>query len=341
MKKKLKTKLKIVAFIVLVALTLYILFKNADLKNIGKILADLRIGYIYEGIGLLFLYMFLEVIMLKDLLATIHKGANWLLAFKTMAVGQYYSLITPMATGGQPVQLYVMAKEDISLSKGSAVLVNKFLFFQVGVTIYSLVLFGIKIRDFSSIISNAMSFVIIGLSVNTIGLWVLGLMLYNPEKLKGIVHVIIKFLHRFKLLKNAEERMLAFENSILEYNKSIKMILEDKRLILRCIIFTFIQLTAYFGITYSVYKAFNLSGNGFWDIIALQSFLYMAVTFIPTPGAVGVSEIGFHIILGTIFSGVLVYAILIWRGITFYFNLIFSGILTLIFTLMDKKKEGS
>ena len=44
-----------------------------------------------------------------------------------------------------------------------------------------------------------------------------------------------------------------------------------------------------------VYKSYGLSGTSFWNIIALQTMIGVAVEMLPLPGAAGVTEAASHI----------------------------------------------
>jgi hypothetical protein len=69
---------------------------------------------------------------------------------------------------------------------------------------------------------------------------------------------------------------------------------------------------------------------GLVRIIALQSLLYMAVSIIPTPGNAGASEGGFMMIFHVLYTGAtLMPAMLVWRLITYYANLLVGGAITL------------
>ncbi len=108
---------------------------------------------------------------------------------------------------------------------------------------------------------------------------------------------------------------------------------------------TIIQLTAFFGITYFVYRAFGQNDKAFIEVIALQSILYMSISLIPAPGSAGVAEGGFYMVFSSLFSGgAATGAVLIWRGITYYLNLIISGIITVIATahrgVVESMKTG-
>lgn len=67
-------------------------------------------------------------------------------AFTLTIVGQYYNLIDPISTGGQPVQLYEMKKRGYGLGAGTAVLFQKFALYQVTITFLAItaIVFCIK-----------------------------------------------------------------------------------------------------------------------------------------------------------------------------------------------------
>lgn len=333
-------KLKFFITFILIFLTVRVLTKDIDINQFKNILKTVNLNYVSLGFIALFVYLFIEMVIIDDLLKSIHKVKGYWVSFKAMVVGQYYSLITPFSSGGQPVQLYIMGKDKIPLSKATAVLVNKFVFFQVGVTIYSMVLFLYNFSQFKDILQKAFLFVSIGLSINVVGLTFIIMLFYNPHKLKYIVYKGLKILYKIKVVKNVNKKYKKFSRYVNEYKSHIIMIRNNKYLMIKSVVLTFIQLTAYFSITYFVYRAFNLKGHTFVEILSLQSFLYMAVCFMPLPGTLGVGEIGFHAILGIVFKqNVLVYAMLLWRIISYYANLIISGIMTLIIHIIDKKNE--
>ncbi|MCG8513134.1 MAG: flippase-like domain-containing protein [Halanaerobiales bacterium] len=88
--------------------------------------------------------------------------------------------------------------------------------------------------------------------------------------------------------------------------------------------------TFYFGVTYCVYRALGLNKSSFWEIVAMQSLLYMAVSFLPVPGTAGVAEGGFYLLFKVIFSNQVIYATLLWRLLVYYLGLLLGGILVVL-----------
>ena len=66
-------------------------------------------------------------------------------------------------------------------------------------------------------------------------------------------------------------------------------------------------------------------------MLTLQSFLYMAISPIPTPGNAGASELAFFTIFKSVFPQPLMgYAIFLYGGFVYYAVLIGSGVFTMI-----------
>lgn len=334
-----------VLFIILSAImTIAVIFGNNDIVEIYKVLKSIRIGYILIAIISIFVFWFLESYMIYSLITTFTDKKKtfktfWL-AVKTTMIGQYYSNITPFASGGQPVQLYVMKDDNVPLSGGTAVLVSKFLLFQVGITIYSLLLAIYRINMIISYSNKISFFILTGLTINVVMLSTIILIALRPKILIGFIEKIFGFLHKHHLIKDIDSKLGKAHKFISEYEDSIGKLKKDISLTLTMFIITFVQLTAFFSITFFIYKALNLEGASILEIICLQSFLYMAVSFIPTPGTAGVSEIGFVMLLGHIFnSNIVGTALILWRGISYYFSLVFSGLFSIAVTTLSTKKR--
>lgn len=341
--KKFKKEFGLIFIVLSAVIMLAILMKNNDLVNLYKIINKININYILIAVLAMFIFWFLEAYMIYALIIkfTGRKGnleIFWL-AVKTTMIGQYYSNITPMATGGQPVQLYVLKDSNISLSNGTAILISKFLLFQIGVTIYSFSLAVYKIKLLINYYHGVSAFIITGLTINIIMLGAFLLIAFNQQILLKLCNAIFNLLYKIHIVKDVKKLMVKTENFISEYRESIWKLKEDHWFTIRMYAITFVQLTVFFSITFFVYKSLNLSQSSILDIICLQAFLYMAVSFIPTPGTVGASEVGFVLLLGHLFPpNIISTAMLLWRGISYYFSLIFSGFFSFAVTTLGKKK---
>ena len=182
-------------------------------------------------------------------------------------------------------------------------------------------------------------FVILGLIVNIVMIFSIWLISIKPKAVSFVLYLIVDFLNKYNIIKNKNKNRIKdkIDSFIKDYEVSIKKMKGNVSLTIRLFFLTFIQLTLFFSITYFIYKSLNLSGNSIFEIICLQAFVYMSVSFIPIPGTMGVSEMGFVMLLGNIFlKNIIGTALLLWRGISYYFSLIFSGIFVLIVSIFKR-----
>ncbi len=318
----------------LIIVTFYLLLRGQDPKQIFATLQTVAPHYLLGAIALMALYLIFEAIMLHALTNVERRICSRRQSFKYMFIGQFYSLVTPFASGGQPMQLMEMVQDGIKPSLATAVLVNKFLYFQVGVTVYSIVLFLFNRQQLIKYFVATKGLIAIGIVFNTVGLFLLILSVYNSRLIKSLVRLIAAFMRKLKISEQKVSKTELFLiKEIDDFSTSVHFLMTHQRIMFNLTIFTVLQLTSFFGITYFVYRAFGQSSKHFIEVIALQSILYMSISLIPAPGSAGVAEGGFYLVFSSLFSGGAVTgAVLLWRGITYYLNLVISGLVTVIAT---------
>ena len=113
------------------------------------------------------------------------------------------------------------------------------------------------------------------------------------------------------------------------FHENISEMSKNKRLIVRIGLLTIAQLTSYFLIPYTVYRAFGLKGTEVFVIISAAAFIVMFSSCVPIPGSSGVAEGSFFLLFQLFFpQAILPTAVLCWRIITFYVPLCLGGVIT-------------
>ena len=146
------------------------------------------------------------------------------------------------------------------------------------------------------------------------------------------------------LLKDVNRTREKLELLVQEYTKGAEYIKTQPLLMSKILLTTTIQLTASYLVPYFVYKAFYLDEYTLLQILSLQSLVSLAVSSIPLPGAVGASENAFMSTFKLFFaSNLIIPAMILCRGISFYAFLLISGIISMIvhFTLTKEQKPSS
>lgn len=328
--KKEKTFIQYGFLIFLIGLTTYLVSTTLDIKLIPRIVKLVNKKYILSGIFLMLVYMFLEVIIIKIIIDSIQRTKSKFISFKMATMGFYYNLVTPFASGSQPMQIYTLKKNNISFSKAVAIVTNKTVVFQAVVTLFCGILIPSSMGLLKSEVHSVIILVAVGMSMNTFMLIFGLLIVFNPKKIKNTVHFTISTLVKFRIFKFLESKLEKIDHYIDEYNKSIKMFIRNKTALALSLGLTLIQLIVFFSVVYFIYKSFNLMGTSYFSLLRLQVFLYMAISPIPTPGNVGANEIVFLKIFSGVFPKEYIgYMVFLYSGYVYYFVLIVSGLFTI------------
>ncbi len=342
-KKKNKLIYSVLLLVVLVVATLIYILKDFKLKDIITILKNVKFRYVFVSLLMVVFYVFFEGFALKISMKSLKHKITWRGAIAYSAVDYFFSGITPSATGGQPVQVFYMKKDGIPIHKSTiGILLNTIMYKLV---LMSLGLFACVF--FPEILSEAgtigLILFILGFVINIIAVIACFMAIYWKSLISKIILFFIFKLAKWKIIKNVDEKVNYFKNKLDEYSDSAHYLRENKSVGIKLFIVNFIQRLCLFSITYFAFRALGYSHLTIYYLLAIQIIVAMSVDSMPFPGGVGLSEI----LLTTLFTlvypseEILASALLLTRGINFYFALLFTGLIVLInhIRLVVKSKE--
>nr|WP_317332639.1 lysylphosphatidylglycerol synthase transmembrane domain-containing protein [uncultured Romboutsia sp.] len=325
-----KTYLQYSFLLLLICVTVYLVSTTLDITLIPMIIKLVNKKFIFMGFLLMIIYMILESITINILIKTMQRTEVRFLSFKIAMMGFYYNLVTPFASGSQPMQIYALNKYGIKLSKSTAIVTNKTVLYQTVVTIYCAVIIFFNIELLKNELHSILVLMIIGMVMNIASLFVGMLIVLSPNTMKMIIKIVANILYRLKIFKSLNKKIHTINRFIDEYSYSIKLFIKNKKALFLSIILTIIQLTIYFSVSYCIYKAFNLKGLSLFNILTLQVFLYMSVSPIPTPGNIGANEIVFFTIFANVFpENIIGYSVFLYSIYVYYFLVVVCGLFTI------------
>jgi len=328
-------------FVFLIGATALVILTQVDPITFVNTIKQAKIGYLLLGIGCVFIYFILETYMLLILMRRENPNEKIPFAWTLTVVGQYYNLITPSATGGQPLQLYEMSKKGYGFGAGTAVLVQKYALYQVTVTFLAIIATIFSITSLHRSLDAAKWLIGIGLAVNIAGVVLIFILAFSPKAAKTIMIGCVKLLLKLHILKNKEKYYEKVNHFIGEYTIAIEALKSHKMQTLKLFLISIVQILIFYSINYWVYRSLGLSDTNAITIISLQAILYVAVALLPTPGASGGAEAGFLLIFGPIYGpGNTAVAMILWRFITFYFIILFGGIYLSIHSIRVGKDKA-
>ena len=331
MEKSKKMIKNLLLFILLIALTFYIILKDQDVGNIFNIIKTVDLKFVLIAIIFMAVYLILESVNLGRTLKALGEKSNIFKNFKYALIVFFFSAITPAASGGQPMQIYYMHKDKISVANSTLALLVNLCSFQIITLTFA---FISVFLNTSHLNSGLVCFFIIGVSLNMSALALLLIGIFSKKLSAALIRFAEKILKKLKI-KNLENKVEKLESELTKYHGSAKYFKEHRILMLK----TFIQVLFYYSITYLIYCAFGLNGYNAFQLITLQSVLYATVSGIPSPGAVGVTEGGFLSLFNGVFPNEIISsAMLLNRGVSFYLYVLLSGIFVSVISIKTKKE---
>ncbi|MGN1300267.1 MAG: YbhN family protein [Clostridia bacterium] len=324
----------LIIFILLIILTFYLVLKDQDFSQMSSILKTVKKEFILLGILAMCIYVSCEAINIRRILKELEEKVSFFSAIKYTLSGFFFSAITPAASGGQPMEIYYMHKDNISVAHSTLTLLMQLCSFQI-----ISISFGIisAIIHFDVLKNGLIYLFILGIALNSSALALLVIAIFSKRLSEGLIKFSVKVLKFFRI-RNIEEKQEKLEKELASYQTSAIYIKEHKLLMVKTLLTTAVQLLAYYSVTYWVYLAFGLNTYNIWQILTLQAVLYATVSGIPSPGAVGVSEGGFLGIFRKAFpEATISSAMLLSRGVNFYLLIIVSVIVVIVNTFREKK----
>ena len=339
MKNKKKYILMFLFFVFIIFLTFISIFDHDSLPSIINNIKKINIFYIFICLIIICLYFIIQGIYMKSILKALKKKITLKRGIFYSLVEFYFSGITPSSTGGQPVQLYYMTKDKIPMRKSYITLMLNTIYFKLIILILGIIILIFKNTYILNHSIVYIIFFILGFVVDSLLVVGCFLLLFKQKFIKGILKFILKICSKFKFLSR-KTKDFNITNILNKYRDELKFINNNKKIVIYNFILTFIQRLLLFSIAYIIYQSLGFNKYSYFDLLAIQVSVQIAIEALPLPGGAGLSEKMFHDIFITIFGiSIADVGMLLTRTFSFYIPLLVSGIIILINMFISKKKE--
>jgi len=344
--KSRKKKIWSICFFVLNVLLIFFVFYNFAREQGGvHPLSELLAGhpkwiFLLIAVGFHFLTVFFNTFKYFILIKH-HTGKfRFWFSLKVATIGRYYDLITPMATGGQPFEIYYLRKNGYSGDKATAMPLAKYMVWQISFFLLCLIILILHSADY---VSSPLVLICawVGLSfVLLIFLFVFFVSVTNKFGASVIVG-ILKLLHKLKIIKNYRRTLLKVLKFVKSYQYNIKHLFNNPLVVLGEIFVTILGLISNSLIAYFILLTFCETPNfSWWQIVCMCCICELASSFIPLPGGSGAQELSFNALLGTFFpDGTFFWGVLFWRILTYYIYILEGFILIIGGSIKNRLKK--
>lgn len=257
---------------------------------------------------------------------------------KVAVYGKYYDNITPLASGGQPFQVFLYSKRGINSGVATATPIITFFLYQLAFTAIAMFVFitykgtavpsGIRITAYvGAFFAVAIPLLIIGFSL-------------MPKTFGRLCKAVTKLLYKMHVVKNIENALKKTDKFLKEYTDSFKIIGKYKLTLFIVLLLSVLMQISYCTIPYFVIRACNV--NLEWlEVFSMCMFTYSAISFIPTPGNSFAAEGSFYLVFGALTGGFLFWGTLLWRFVSYYMILIIGiGMVIYDYFKGKRRKDG-
>lgn len=328
-----------VFLIALLFITFRGLLKDQELSRIMGYIHHARKVPLISGVLLVFVFICCESLIIHYLMRKLDSEIPMRHCIKYSFIGFFYSAVTPSATGGQPMQVYYMKRDNVNIAESSLVLIIITIVYKV-----VLLLLGVLaiFSQFGIIRDNVGGFrilLIYGITANVLFVAFLLIIVFRQSFAKRTIVTVILWLGKHRLIRRYDRFLKRTFTALSKYDSCAEYVKKNPGVFLYVFIITLVQRISLFIVTFLVYKAFRLHGTSIHEIVAMQTVIALAADSLPLPGGIGVTENSFIVLFDRIFGEKLVIpGMLLSRGLTYYLLLIISAAVTIAAHLFGKRK---
>lgn len=318
-KQNLGVKIAFLLFNVLIVVFILWMEKrnSGSIPNLKETILEVQDGWRYVVAACLLFVVMVGAEALCYMLMTHKSGQGfrpWL-AIKTTVIGKYYDNITPFSMGGQPFQMYYMAKSGVDTATACSMPVIhhavKLLVSNIAIVICYICTAtttagGIKIAAYVGVLFNLALPAIVALFIIKKS-WALAL-----------TEWVMKLGHKIKLVKDYDAAVAKVLKTVEEFIGTLRFLFKHIGLSIVIAVLTLLEVLALVAVPYFVIRAFGVECN-MWQTIVKGMYAMNASSYIPTPGSAGGAEAYFYGIFGDeLGGGNFFWAVMLWRAITYY-----------------------
>ncbi len=316
---------------ILILLTANLLFKEVNISELMKVMNSAQSGYLVIGLLLMFGFVIGEALNTQTLLKLQGYQVKLTRTLKYAFTGFFFCAITPSASGGQPMQVYLMKKDQIEVHHATLTLLVELACFQFVTVLVALLAF---VTHYQAIMAGAfldVTLIITGIALNTLIMVVVLIAIISLRANAILLKIVTLLIDSLPIFKSKQHLKEVVSNQFREYARGATMLRQHPFIVMKVLLTTSLQIVALYTISYFVYKSLGLSELSLWYVMSMQSLVSTAVSALPLPGGIGASEKIFMFLLSTVYPvQLLMSGLLLTRGISFYLFVCISGLILLI-----------
>ena len=339
--KKLNLNMVFNIFVIVVSVVLVTYFCISDdgLVDLMKSSINLNIFWLVMAVLCQLGNMIIDSFLLYLYIKREYKDFRFLDGIKSSFIGSFFSAITPSASGGQPMQVVFLSTKKIDAGYSGSCLIQKFLVYQITSTAFTIFALALEFDFFIRNVTTPLLwlFLIAGFFSQVVITGLIMIASFNSKISGWLLRLIEKLLSKIRFVKEPEKLVKKLGDQIELFHQGNKTLVKSPRLMVVSFVLIFVQILLIMLVPYCVYRGFSLNSATVVEIVCSQSFVTLASSMMPLPGATGAAELAFSVFYGMFFgTAMLKSALLMWRAITYYAVIVICA----PFSMLTKKKSA-
>lgn len=335
-----------IIFFLIATLTIWTVIRYNGGISINELLADFngkRIGWLFAALICMGLYVWLEGVSLLSLNRSLGYPGKFSDGLLYSTADIYCSAITPSATGGQPVSAYFMIKRGVPGAVATVSLLVNLIMYTLSLLTIGAVCLIFKFDILLTLPFPTQLLIYIGIAIQIILILLFILLLRKGNLLWIIGDSSLRFLGWLHLLRRPNHKRVKLRHAIKEYHNYVRQVSGQSPALVKAFICNLLQRSVLIAISGLVCLTMGGTLSDFITICALHAFVILGTSWIPIPGAMGVTDymflIGFANCRPHWSEDFSLHLELCARGISFYACVLLCGGYLLFSIIKDKVRK--
>lgn len=337
--KKIKYIFNFLLIAIVLAIVLYFSLKDNYQEIISTIF---KMNYLWILVAILFLIIYRLCTSLGHyyIIKANNGKVSYLKCFQINLMILFFHGVTPFAGGGQPMEIYFLHKEGISVTKATNITLQNFIVYQI-----ALILAGLFALIYNRIFNvfpndNLIKYlVVLGFLINTLVLVVTFILSFGKKTNKFIIEKGIHFLTKIKIIKDEQKVQDKCQKYLQSFHDNAMELKKNKKIVAFTVLINILGLMTLYSMPYPILRGMNVNIN-ILKVVTAIAYVMIIGSFVPIPGGTGGIEYSFIFFFQYLISGSILHAaMLVWRLISYYLGMIFGAIALSLYRKKEKKCE--
>ena len=302
-----------------------------DFPDIMKSVMNSNLLYLVIALFIFALGLLFEAKAYQEIIEEYNHSYTLWQAYKMLIITKFFNGITPFSSGGQPMQVDLLKRDGIRITKATNIIIQNFIIYQAALVTVGV--FAVAVNHFNPIFEATLlkHLVRVGFIMNTLVMIGLVIISVSSRFNHFILRKTIWLLDKLHLIKGADKVLARWEERVNDFHEGTDYLKRNPFLCVRTYFYNIIYLVLVYSMPFFVILGLNhgsMEDVTVLKVIVANAYVAIMGAFVPIPGASGGIEFGYFKFFGNFVKGpILKASLLLWRTISYYIPMVVCGIL--------------